>query len=198
MDVQNVPPEPRSVQPVQPVSPPVPPPPPQPLGQSQSRRKFFLFGLVIVILFIIGFGGAWAYSRFFKSKQIPAFDRRKSDTVTFSAIAPGANSEEQAISAIKNAYPELKDIEKMNDRGTPKTFIRSLQTKTGWKVRFNRGYGECGEKYDGCQREQYYYFTVALDGKVAKVGEAEMHHSVSGQGEVQRTGTSLPNFLDKE
>lgn len=204
-------PEPLPVQP-QPVQPIVSAPPPQPFQQSQqipsqqqppisqppfrlSRRMFLLFGLVIVILYIIGFGGAWAYSRFFKTKQIPTLDRERSNPVTFSAIAPNAYTEEQAIGAIKKAYPELKDVETVSERTNPRTFIRTEKTIEGWKVRFNRGYGECSDKYSGCQREQYYYFAVDSNGLVNKIGQVEFVFDPNSD-EPKKTGTYLPIFFE--
>lgn len=207
-------PEPRTVQLVQSVSSPAPTPPPQPLQQSQSvpaqqqhqvaqslyrpsKRLLLLFGLVIIVLYIVGFGGAWVYSRFFKLKQIPTLDQRRFNQVTFSALNPNVYSEEQAIGAIKKAYPDLKDIEKLNDRGIPKTYIRSFQTKTGWKMKFRRGYGECGEKYDGCQREQYYFFMVDFNGLVKEVGQVELEYDPNGD-KMESVGTFPPNFFEED
>ncbi len=159
-----------------------------------SRRKYLLFGLVIVILFVIGFGGAWVYSRFFKYKQIPTLDQRRFYQATFSALDPSVHSDMQAIDAVKKAYPDLKDFGNTNNRLSPRTFIWSLQTKTGWKVRFNRGYGKCNN--DTCERDQWYYFTVDLDGKVTKVGEVEIIQKPDGSEQIN--GIRVPNFLKED
>lgn len=154
-----------------------------------SKKSFLYFGLIIFVLYIVGFGGAWVYSRFFKSKQ-------RVYPVTFSAIAPNVYTEEQAIGAIKKAHPDFKDIERSNDRGNPKTSIRSLQTKTGWKIRFNRGVRPCDEN-GNCRIEQYYFFTVDFNGLVKEVGQVELELDSNGD-KMKSVGTSPPNFFEED
>lgn len=195
--LQSIPPQPPSVQPqgVQPVPQIVPiPPPPQPFYRP-SKKSLLFFGLTILVLYIIGFGGAWAYSRFFKSKQIPTLDRERPNPVSFSALDRSVYSEAQAIEAIKKEYPDVKDIEReKNSYQPPKMGIRSLQIKNGWKMQFHRGTGECSKAYDGCQKEQDYYFIVDFNGTVRKVGEVELS-SDPYSDHPKVVGTLLPNFF---
>lgn len=199
---QPLPPEPLPVQPqpVQSVSSPAhTPPPPQPLSRP-SKKLFLYFGLIVIVLYIVGFGGAWAYSRFFKTKQIPTFEQARSNPVTFSALDPNVYTEEQAIGAIKKAYPDLKDIERYDNPGSPKSHtkshIRWLRTKSGWKLRFNRGTRPCNEKGD-CHISQFYFFTVDLNGTVKKVGQFEIENDSNGD-KIKSVGTFLPDFFEED
>lgn len=164
----------------------------------RSKGKIFLiFGIVIVFLYIIGFGGTWVYFHTLKQKSIPTTASQSISLPPSFAVLDTIkiHTDDEAIEAVKSTRPDLRDVSKFskNESG-----IVARAVKDGWKLRITKTSGACSQELDGCEDLYIYYFVVYFDGTIKKVGEFELHVDIHNPESRQRNGTRIPDFFTND
>ncbi len=80
--------------------------------------------------------------------------------------------EQPIIERIKEKFPEVKDIEKSEQKpqyiGEPPYAIYGELRDSAYIIAFSRGWGDCPS---GCIQRHWWYFEVKTNGDINKIGE---------------------------